>query len=625
MYLHLKSQHLFTVFIEWSIAGRIVYICAMTPLQKYAVFRDDSARRIKLLKTRLAKFSVFRISIFLLTGLGVYYFWSSTLLSAVIFLLGAGLFLFFVRKHADKKESLQLEKHYFDLTVEAIALLSGHWRGRGKGMDLGIPGHPYASDLNIFGEHSLFQFINRCETPTARQILAEWLQTNLTDIDRVVEERRIIAHLAEDPDWTLKFLAQARTIKESKEELNSADKWKDEKEFDRKPVFWFLTTWLLPAAMLGSLGLYIADVISGNVLIYILLLPAVVLMSSLKKHQERFARFLRLLQDVTANEGMLNLIRERDFSETPFKQKLASAHFDESQEGIRQLRKVVGSIESRNNVVVAIALNLFLAWDFQCARQLTRWKKIYGGQVADWLHLLRHTEAYLSLATYCHNHPDHIYPEMIRDDDFFIDQGRHPLMHAGAVPNDLDLCARSRFVIITGANMAGKSTYLRMVGLNLVLAMRGLPVQAAAMRFRPVQLYTSMLASDSLGENESYFFSELKRLRQMTDALETGAPHFVILDEILKGTNSVDKAEGSKRFLRKLLSLPAKGLIATHDLTLCAVKNSYPDEILNQRFEVEFSAGELHFDYTLRDGVCENMNASFLLEQMGLVLKDTPG
>lgn len=600
-----------------------MYLCAMTPLQNYEAFREASALRIKALKSRLATFSAFRISIFLLTGLGVYYFWSSTLLSAVIFLLGAVMFLFFVRKHADKKESLQLEKHYFDLTVEAIELLSGHWRGRDKGIDLGIPGHPYASDLNIFGEHSLFQFINRCETPTARRILADWLQANLTDIDRVVEERRIIAHLAEDPDWTLKFLAQARTIKESKEELTSVDKWKDEKEFDRKPFFWFLTTRLLPVVMFVALGLYIADVISGNMLVFILIVPGIVVMSSLKKHQERFARFLGLLQDVTANEGMLNLIRERDFAESPFKEKLASAHFDESQEGIRQLRKVVGAIESRNNVVVAIVLNLFLAWDFQCARRLTRWKKTYGHQVADWLHLLRNTEAYLSLATYCHNHPNYIYPEMTTDDDFSIRRGRHPLMHAGAVPNDLDLSLQSRFVIITGANMAGKSTYLRMVGLNLVLAMRGLPVQAASMRFRPVQLYTSMLASDSLGDNESYFFSELKRLRQMTDALETGAPHFVILDEILKGTNSVDKAEGSKRFLQKLLSLPAKGLIATHDLTLCKVKNSYPTEILNQRFEVEFSAGELHFDYSLRDGVCENMNASFLLEQMGLVLKET--
>ncbi len=600
-----------------------MYICRMTPTEKYTTLRESAAGRIKQFKTRLATLSILRISVFLLAGFGVYFFWSSTLLSVIIFVSGAGLFLFFVRKHADIKEKLQLEKDYFDLTVEALDLLSGKWRERDMGADLAVSGHPYASDLNVFGAHSLFQFINRCETSTARHLLANHLQNNITDIDRVVEERQIIAHLSEDPDWTLKFLAQARSIKDSNEDLTTVDKWKDEKEFDRKAAVWFLTSWLMPTSMIIALGLYIADVIKGNTLVFILLIPALVVMGSFKKHQERFTRFLHLLQDVSANEGMLNLMRERDFSASPLKEKLDSAHFDESQEGIRQLRKVVGAIESRNNVVVAIVLNLFLAWDFQCARRLSRWKKVYGHQVAGWLHLLRHTEAYLSLATYRYNHPTYIYPELTSENDFFIRQGRHPLMNADAVPNDLKLTAESRFVIITGANMAGKSTYLRMVGLNMVLAMRGLPVQAAAMRFRPVKIYTSMLATDSLGDNESYFFSELKRLRHMTDALETGAPHFVILDEILKGTNSVDKAEGSKRFLQKLLSLPAKGLIATHDLTLCTVKDMYPEEIMNQRFEVDFSDGELHFDYTLRDGVCENMNASFLLEQMGLVFKKT--
>ncbi len=152
--------------------------------------------------------------------------------------------------------------------------------------------------------------------------------------------------------------------------------------------------------------------------------------------------------------------------------------------------------------------------------------------------------------------------------------------------------------------------------------MRGLPVPAKIMLFKPTEIYTSMLTADSLGEGESYFFSELKRLKQLTAVLETGHPLFIILDEILKGTNSKDKAVGSKKFLAKLLSLPAKGLIATHDLSLCDIAEVYPHQVVNRSFEVEFRGDDLHFDYKLREGVCENMNAAFLLRKMGLTMEE---
>ncbi|HKL02443.1 MAG TPA: hypothetical protein VJ911_02160, partial [Cryomorphaceae bacterium] len=165
---------------------------------------------------------------------------------------------------------------------------------------------------------------------------------------------------------------------------------------------------------------------------------------------------------------------------------------------------------------------------------------------------------------------------------------------------------------------AGKSTYLRTIGTTLLLVMRGLPVPVKSMQYKPQRIFTSMLTTDSLGDRESYFFSELKRLRKLMDLLETGSSYFVILDEILKGTNSVDKAKGSKRFMKKLLQMPAKGLIATHDLSLCELESNFPEKIQNKRFEIEFHGDELVFNYQLDDGVCQNMNASFLLKRMGL-------
>lgn len=179
-------------------------------------------------------------------------------------------------------------------------------------------------------------------------------------------------------------------------------------------------------------------------------------------------------------------------------------------------------------------------------------------------------------------------------------------------------------MIVTGANMAGKSTFLRTVGTNMLLATKGLPVPVESMSFTPTQLFTSMVTADNLGEGESYFFSELKRLKELTSILEKDQPLFVILDEILKGTNSLDKAEGSRLFMEKLLDLPAHGLIATHDLSLCKMEADFSEAIQNYSFEVEFKEGELHFDYKLKRGVCKNMNARFLLEKMGLTKTTSP-
>ena len=173
------------------------------------------------------------------------------------------------------------------------------------------------------------------------------------------------------------------------------------------------------------------------------------------------------------------------------------------------------------------------------------------------------------------------------------------------------------FFIVTGANMAGKSTFLRTVGLSLVMANVGLPVCATSFEFKPTKLITSMRTSDSLAQNESYFYAELKRLKHIVELMKEDE-YFIILDEILKGTNSKDKAAGSRKFVEKLVSFRSTGIIATHDISLCDLEKEY-EEIRNYFFEAEIKEGELYFDYTLKEGVCKNMNASFLLEKMNIV------
>jgi DNA mismatch repair ATPase MutS len=242
--------------------------------------------------------------------------------------------------------------------------------------------------------------------------------------------------------------------------------------------------------------------------------------------------------------------------------------------------------------------------------------------VSQWFDALATFDALCSLAGFAFNHPDYIYPEIA--DKYFTISGEklgHPLIpRQSCVRNDICIDRPPALLIITGANMAGKSTWLRTVGVNLLLAAIGAPVCADRLRVYPARLATSLRTSDSLAGSESYFFAELKRLKTIIDALKSGESLFIILDEILKGTNSVDKQKGSLALVRQFVSMNTCGIIATHDLALGSLADEFPGNVRNYRFEAEVCDDRLTFDYLLREGVACNMNASFLMTKMGITL-----
>ena len=252
--------------------------------------------------------------------------------------------------------------------------------------------------------------------------------------------------------------------------------------------------------------------------------------------------------------------------------------------------------------------------------QIERWRSRYASLLPDWLDAVGGVDALCSLAAFAYNNPDYAWPE-IASEPFVLEASRmgHPLMsREKCVRNDVDVPSKPFFLIITGANMAGKSTYLRTIGVNYLLACIGAPVCAERMKLYPAHLVTSLRTSDSLNDNTSYFFAELKRLKLIIDKLKAGEELFIILDEILKGTNSTDKQKGSMALIRQLMRLKADGIIATHDLALGTLADSFPDNIRNYSFEADIAGGELTFAYRLRAGVAQNMNACFLMTKMGI-------
>jgi len=334
------------------------------------------------------------------------------------------------------------------------------------------------------------------------------------------------------------------------------------------------------------------------------------LYSDAGKIKDTFKQYHSLLQEIE-NLPIKSTLAIDEQNKIKSSKKKASVIF-------KEFSKILDAFDQRNNMLFGILGNGFFLWDIRQTSKIDAWVKTYQFQVENWFDVIAYFDAQISLSNYVYNHRDHHYPKIIQN-DFVIDADGlgHPLLDKKIrVDNDFSI-QKKDFHIITGANMAGKSTFLRTISLGLVMANIGLPVCAKKMRYSPIKLITSMRTSDSLAEESSYFYAEIMRLKFIVEQMEQ-EKYFIILDEILKGTNSKDKAVGSRKFVEKLVKSGSTGIIATHDLSLCDIEKIYP-QIHNQFFDAKINNEELFFDYKLKDGICTNMNASFLLKKMDII------
>jgi DNA mismatch repair ATPase MutS len=322
---------------------------------------------------------------------------------------------------------------------------------------------------------------------------------------------------------------------------------------------------------------------------------------------ERYSRLLKIIETGQFNSPMLKEMQGKIKGNEP------------ASLAIHRLKSYSDNLDQSFNVLGLILLNPVFFWNIYYAIRIENWILQHKDDVATWLKVLAEFDSLVSFAFYAYNHPDYIYPEV---SGTFVLEGKdlgHPLLNRSVcVRNDVVIDKNPFFLVVTGANMAGKSTCLRTVGINLMLACAGAPVCASSLKFYPFRLVTNLRTSDSLTDNESYFFAELKRLKMIIDRLQSGEQLFIILDEILKGTNSEDKQKGSIALMKQLVSLNGNGIIATHDLMLGNLEKEFPDAIKNYRFEADIKDGQLSFTYKIREGIAQNMNASFLMKKMGI-------
>lgn len=582
--------------------------------QKYS---SDTASITRIIR----RFGWFRFLAFVSIFLPLFIFGVKSWITLILSLSAIILFFFLIRKNIEldkkRRKLFELKK----LTEDELLALSHTFSHFQSGAEFLNTDHFFSYDLDLFGEGSLFQYLNRTSTIKGRQHLAGYLLKPFINKEEIEKRQQAVNELSKIPNWRLHFLANGNLFKETAEMSQEIKSWSELELTLNRPsgIKWLIN--IVPVLSVLSVIPAVAGI--SNFYIGFTVFTQWVLMyffwGRIKQYYDYFGRKSELLSKYMQ---LLRFVEKREFQAEYLVELQKMVQNPESASRIfKQLKSLVKELEYRQNILVGFFLNSVFLWDIRCVYKLWKWHGKNHKKLTDWLAAIGEFDALISLAGYAYNQNDFIFPEIHEGGfTFQAKQLGHPLLHKEKrVCNDLEINGWSKVVIITGANMAGKSTFLRTVGVNLILSRIGAPVCAEKMIVTPIEIYTNMRTTDSLLKDESYFFAELKRIKGVLDKLEGGERVFVILDEMLKGTNSIDKLNGSRELIRKLVELKAISLIATHDLKLSEMENVFPQQVFNKCFEIKIENNELVFDYLLSDGATKTMNATFLMKKMGII------
>lgn len=580
--------------------------------------KDYSQKSTKLSLFRLVWFVIWAVAIYISTSFSVAIVVSTILLGLVGFVV---LVIWHSKVDALKK-SYEL---YRDINSDELNALNNDYSGFDDGEEFIDEAHYFSHDLDVFGPYSLFQYLNRCYSPQGKEELASRLRRGFMEKEQILSQQSAVEELSQKNEWMQEFrvLGALSTSSQKKKAspIRSLSDWAV-----RKGIF---SHWAFKAAvpiisLLSFFMLYllIDGYLSFNLFMLYMIVPLGFSAYFAKRINANHNELGKQSSALQQWKSVFFSFEQQSFQSSALKELQDKLQHDKETASIaiKKLSKLSQAFDTRLNLFGWFILNFFFCYDVMQSIRLENWRSKYGTEVESWFAALSQMEAIVSLATFKFNAPQMIYPEIIEKG--FVYQAKeaaHPLLPVDSrVASDIDFPALGHFNIVTGANMAGKSTYLRTVGVNMILAMAGSAVCAEELKISPIQLFTSIRTKDSLARNESYFYAELLRLQSIIEELKTGRPLFIILDEILKGTNSKDKEMGSKALVAQLIGLDAVGLIATHDLQLGSLIDSFPNSVQNRCFEVDIIDGSLHFDYKLRDGISQNLNATFLMKQMGI-------
>lgn len=528
------------------------------------------------------------------------------------------IFVFLMSKHNalfDRRVHLE---NLVKINHDESEAVKGNTIGFYSGSEFIDPHHPYSHDLDIFGEGSLFQSINRCNTLHGRKSMAQRLGHPIDAADNILRQQEAIKELASKTDFRHHFQAAGMEINEQPHDHAQLIQWTEQSSFLFNNRRYKSLLIVLPLATIAAVvtAFFISAAKPAAI---VLILGQWIILGLHSKKVNAFHEYISRKKYVLEKYArLLHYVGNEKFTST-----ILTTFAHDAQDAdvkVTSLATLVSYLNARLNFLTNVVVNSLFMYDLQCIYRLEKWKHENASQLKIWLDVICEAEVLCSLGTYAFNNPVFIYPGINNELAIRTENVGHPLLPINeCVTNDLYLGKGQSVLIITGANMAGKSTFLRTVGVNLVLALAGAPVFAKSFSCPIIHLRTGMRTADSLKDHQSYFYAELDRLKSIMDELRSDKPLLILLDEILKGTNSTDKQSGSIALVKQLLPHPCLAMIATHDVVLGDLENQFPQHIKNYYFEANIENDQLFFDYKLKHGIAQKMNATFLMKKMGII------
>ncbi|MVN20533.1 MutS-related protein [Mucilaginibacter arboris] len=592
-------------------------------LKTYTEEATSLSTKILFYKKRINQISFSRLIVFFV-GIILIYILGSIKSSYALWIVSTMVtaFVQLINKQSKLQKELIFDENLLKVLSNEINHLKEAKNSYDNGSAFADGFHPYTDDLDIFGEKSLFHYVNRCNTQSGKNILADWFKNPVEKA--IIESRQqAVTELQNYPSETLDF--RAELIAFSGTELTTLSS--SLKEGLKERLAFIHKNWL--KSYVKALPFIIAALIIGAVFngLFLKLLGLLVFVNFFfsgiyaKQVNQVYTGFSRSSNQLSAFASVLNWMEEKLWKSNYLQNLIAScgsANGQKAHNSIQSLAKILSQFDYRLNMIVGAILNFFLLWDLRCTIKLANWHQNASANVTDSFEVIAAFEALISLSTLHYNHPDWPFPTI--EKDFYVEalELGHPLIvEEKRISNNFKM-EQKTVDVITGSNMAGKSTFLRTLGINLVLAYSGAPVCAKSLTVSVMKLVSYMRIKDSLNESTSTFKAELDRLKMILQKTATESDVLVLIDEMLRGTNSKDKYAGSKAFIERLVKQQTAALVATHDLQIADLADEHPGLVRNFHFDIKMQNHDMFFDYKIKDGACKTFNAAILLREIGL-------
>lgn len=585
---------------------------------QYAKASHKYKKMLMHLKKKGNIYATLKLLLFIALACSIYYYFSNDINIVFVLIFILLYLLVAVLDTSRGKEELRC-KSFVNLYNGEIKYLDGDFSSLDEGERYLKGDHHYSYDLDVFGKNSLYQEMNRTASTSGADLLAKYLESPILDALALKSRQEAIIELSDNINWVNDFRVLAKMYP-----LVDIDKQMFSSWASSKYDIWFKVKFLL----ISFNSLNLAFLLSGIfgflswgfffITLIISILIWIVLFQIVGKAHISINKFIK---DISNYFHLIKHLSTKKFESAELREilKILFGEHD-AMAAFSKLKGINSDLDGRGNILGTLLLNCLYLRDAHMMIKIAQWHFKYNGYVEKWIGAVNKIDALNSMATYRFNNPSFCMPIISENTIISANSMLHPLIKGEeVVSNDIEIAHNHNIFIITGANMSGKSTFLRSVGLNHVLATTGNCVRCESYHFKPIDLFTSMRTTDNLSEGRSYFHTELLRLEALHKKIQDEQEVLVILDEMLKGTNSDDKLTGSRKFLIKLLNFNVSGLVATHDLKLGELQNEYPNNFFNICFEIEHANQELIYTYRLQKGVSKNMNATFLLNKMRLI------